>query len=166
MTVPNEWCSGMVPVLKKLGALHICVDLQRLNHSVLREAHPLPRVEKTLAQLSGAKIFSCLNANSRFWQIPLSAESWLLITFITPFDRFCFNKLPFDICSTLEHFQRQMGVLLEGLPGVVCQVADMLIHGPDQNTHDATLHAVLQRMQIAGVTLNREERSFNKSSNS
>ena len=67
VTVPTEWCSGMVPVLKKSGAVRICVDLQRLNQSVLREVHPLPRVEETLAQLSGAKIFFHLDANSGFW---------------------------------------------------------------------------------------------------
>ena len=54
-------------------------------------------------------------------------------------------------------------MLLEGLPGVVCQVDDMLIHSPDQSTHDARLHAVLRRMQIAGVTLNRKKCSFNQS---
>ena len=67
VTVPTEWCLGMVPVLKKSGAVRICVDLQRLNQSVLRKVHPLPRVEETLAQLSGARIFSRLNANSGFW---------------------------------------------------------------------------------------------------
>ena len=54
-------------------------------------------------------------------------------------------------------------MLLEGLPGVVCQFDDVLIHSPDQSTHDARLHAVLRRMQIAGVTLNRKKCSFNQS---
>ena len=43
-------------------------------------------------------------------------------------------------------------MLLEGLPGVVCQFDDVLIHSPDQSTHDARLHAVVRRMQIAGRT--------------
>ena len=44
----------------------ICVDLKPLNSSVLREIHPLPTVEDILAQLSGAKVFSQLDANSGF----------------------------------------------------------------------------------------------------
>ena len=154
VTVPTEWYSGMVPVLKKSGAVRICVDLQ--NQSVLHEVHPLPRVEETSVQLSGARIFSHLDANSGFWQIPLSAESWLVTTFITPFGRFCFNKLPFGICSASEHFQRQMGVLMEGLPGVVCKVDDVLIQGPDQYTRCHSICCVTIDTD-AGVTLNREK---------
>ena len=45
---------------------------------MLREVHPMPKVDTTLAQLSGATVFSKLDANSGFWQIPLADESKLL----------------------------------------------------------------------------------------
>ena len=80
---PTPWCAGMVAVPKKSGAIRICVDLKHLNENVLREVHPLPKVDDTLAQLTGATIFSKLDANSGFWQIPLSHNSRLLTTFIT-----------------------------------------------------------------------------------
>ena len=57
------------------------MDFRPLNSCVLREIHPLPKVDETLALLTGARIFSKLDANSGFWQIPLSK---LLTTFITP----------------------------------------------------------------------------------
>ena len=86
---PTEWCAGMVVVPKKNGKVRICVGLKHLNESVLRDwVHPLPKVDETLAQLSGAKIFSKLDANSGFWQIPLDKPSRLLTTFITPFGRY------------------------------------------------------------------------------
>ena len=65
---PTEWCAGMVVVPKRGGDIRICVDLKPLNTSVLREVHPLPKVDETLAQLSGGKVFSKLDANSGFWQ--------------------------------------------------------------------------------------------------
>ena len=86
----------------------ICVDFTKLNQSVKRERHMLPAVERTLGQLQGAKVFSKLDANSGFWQIPLAKESALLTTFITPFGRFCFNRLCFGISSAPEHFQKRM----------------------------------------------------------
>ena len=70
----------MVVVRKKSGAVRICVDLKPLNESVLREVHPIPCVDESLAQLSGAVLFSKLDANSGFWQIPLTPESRLLTT--------------------------------------------------------------------------------------
>ena len=64
---PTPWCAGMVVVPKKNGAITICVDLKPLNVNVQREVHPLPTVDETLAQLSGAHVFSKLDANSGFW---------------------------------------------------------------------------------------------------
>ena len=103
---PTEWCAGLVVVPKQSGKVRICVDLTKLNENVCRERHPLPAVEQVLAQLSGATVFSILDANSGFWQIPLSEESARLTTFISPFGRFCFRQLPFGITSAPEHFQR------------------------------------------------------------
>ncbi len=112
VNIPTAWCAGIVPVRKKNGEVRICVDLIRLNKSVLRERHPMPAVEQVLAQPSGAKIFSKLDANSGFWQIPLSPESTILTTFITPFGRYCFHQLPFGITSAPEDFQRRMSDIL------------------------------------------------------
>ena len=88
---PTDWCSGMVVVPKPNKKVHICVDLTHLNKCVRRERYILPSVDHTLARLSNAKVFSKLDANSGFWQIELFKQSALLITFITPFGRFCFN---------------------------------------------------------------------------
>ena len=54
---PTEWCAGMVVIPKKNGIVRICVNLKLLNKSVLRETYPLPKVDETLAQLTGARIF-------------------------------------------------------------------------------------------------------------
>ena len=159
---PTDWCAGMVVVPKKNGDIRICVDLKPLNESVLREVHPLPKVDTTLAMLSGAKIFSKIDAKSGFWQVPLAEEACLLATFITPFGRYCFNKLPFGISSAPEHFQRIMSKLLVGLEGVVCQMDDTLVFGTTQEEHDRRLHATLNRIQLAGMTLNKEKCLFNK----
>ena len=152
---PTPWCAAMVVVPKDSGAVRICVDLKSLNESVLCEVHPMPKVDTTLAQLSGATVFSKLDANSGFWQIPLAKESRLLTTFITPLGRFCFNKLPFGISSAPEIFQRQINYILLGLPGVLCHIDDILVFGKDAKEHEARLHAVLSQLQAAGVTLNR-----------
>ena len=63
---PTLWCAGMVVVPKSNGTVRICVDLKPLNEDVVREAHPIPKVDEILAQLAGATIFSKLDANSGF----------------------------------------------------------------------------------------------------
>ena len=94
---PTEWCLGMVVVQKKSGRVRICVDLKPLNESIQREVYPMRHVDETLALLTEAKVFSKLDANSGFWQVPLPKSCRHLTTFITPFRRYWFNKLPFGI---------------------------------------------------------------------
>ena len=152
----TEWCSGMVVVPKSSGDLRICVDLTPLNKAVLREVHPMASVDENLAKIKGSQFFTKLDANSGFWQIPLHSESRLLTTFITPFGRFCFNRLPFGISSAPEIFQRQMSRILEDLDGVVCHMDDILIHAATLEVHDNRVRAVLRRLQDARVTLNQK----------
>ncbi|KAK0131436.1 hypothetical protein N1851_033838 [Merluccius polli] len=108
---PTEWCCGMVVAPKKnKDEVRICVDMTPLNQSVCREKFILPSVEHTLGMLTGARYFSKLDANMGFWQIPLSKESAPYTTFITPFGRYHFNRLPFGISSAPEQSpdQRQI----------------------------------------------------------
>ena len=65
----------MVVVLKKAGDVRICVDFTMMNESVCREKFILPSVEHTLGMLAGATVFSKLDANMGFWQVPSTKES-------------------------------------------------------------------------------------------
>ena len=127
----TEWCAGIIPVLKQNGSVLICVDLTHLNKAFQREIHQMPSVDENLGKLGDSKIFSKLDANSGFRQIPLDEESKLLTTFVTPFGRFCFNRLPFGISSVPEIFQRTMSKILEGSEGTLCQMDD--VRGPTED---------------------------------
>jgi len=156
----TDWCAGMVVVPKANGTVRICVDLTKLNESVCREKHPIPSVDQTLGQLAGAKYFTKLDANSGFWQIPLSEESSALTTFITPCGRFRFNRLPFGITSAPEHFQRRMSTILSGVDGVVVHMDDTLVSGQTVEEHDRNLWKVLTKLSEANLTLNRDKCKF------
>ena len=161
---PTEWCSPIVVVPKPNGKVRICVDLTKLNTSVCRERHILPSVEQTLAQVGDAKYFSKLDANSGFWQIELAPESSKLTTFITPFGRYAFNRLPFGITSAPEHFQRKMCGILSDLEGVICLIDDVLVYGKTEQEHDQCLKATLRRISEAGLTLSKEKCIFGATS--
>ena len=100
--------------------------------------------DETLAQLTGAQVFSKLDTNSGFWQIPLTDDSKFLTTFITPYGRHCFNNLPFGISSAPEHFHKRMNQILAGTEGVLCQIYDTIVFGRNKKEHDSTLTAVLK----------------------
>lgn len=90
------------------------MDVRKINNTVKREKFVLPTTEEIISKLSGAKIFSSLDAASEFYQIPLEEKSTRLTTFITPFDRYVFKRQPFGFTSSPEIFQRRH---YEGLRG-------------------------------------------------
>ena len=137
--------------------------LTELNKAIQREVHPMPSVNESLAKLGNSKIFSKLDANSGYWQIPLDEESQPLTTFATPFGRYCFNRLLFGISSTPEIFQQALSRFLEDLDGTMYQMNDILVHGVDQSVHERCLRAVLHSLQEAGLTLN-DKCEFSKAS--
>ena len=57
-----------------------------------------------------------------------------------------------------------MNQILEGLPGVVCLIDDILIFGQDKKEHDRRLHDTLKRLQQAKVTLNPKKCHLNQQS--
>ena len=129
---------------------------------MLCELHPLLKVDETLAQLFGAAVFSKLDPNSGFWQIPLERESRFLTTFIIPSGRYCFNKLLFGICSAPELFQKRMSKILHGLDIVRCLMADVLVFGHTREEHDAQLIVSLERTKAAEVTFSTQKCEFGR----
>ena len=87
---PTKLCA-QVTVVSKSTSFRLCIKLPKFNDSVLRERHILPTTDQTLALLADAKVFTKLDCNSAFLQIPLSPDSQLLTTFILPMGHFCFR---------------------------------------------------------------------------
>ena len=157
---PTDWCAPIVVVPKPNGDVRICVDLTRLNKKVRREVYQMPKVEETLGNIAKGAVYSKLDANSGFHQVPLSKESAKLTTFITPFGRYIFRRLPYGISSAPEFFQKQMDQELVGLEGVVCHMDDILVIGRNQAEHDQRLASVLDRIAKSGLTLNPDKCKF------
>ena len=159
---PTNWCAGMVTVPKSNGKIRICVDLTKLNENVCRETYPLPKIDALLGEIGESTVFTKIDANSGFWQEKLAENSQLLTTFLTPFGRYCFQRLPFGLKSAPERFQKRMLNELEGLEGVICIMDDILVHGKTQKEHDERLEAVLTRLIRARITLNPEKCEFSR----
>ena len=154
VTEPTDWCSPIVVVPKDNGDVRICVDLRRLNREVRRERYVLPTLEDMVTKLSGATVFTHLDLTSGYYHIELDSDSTKLTTFITPYGRYCFKRLPFGISSASEIFQRRMTEMLEGIEGVEASQDDILVAGRTMKEHDEKLRKVLDVIQKTGLKLN------------
>ena len=155
VTEPTEWVSSMVAVGKKnTDKLRICIDPRNLNQAIMREHYPLPTIDDITHKLTGAKVFSVLDAKCGYWHLRLDEASSKLTTFNSPFGRWRFMRMPFGIVSAQEIFQRNAHETLEGLKGVEVLIDDILVYGRTKKEHDTNLKALLERCKEKNMRLN------------
>ena len=90
----TQWVSPMVPLRKSDGSL--CCALTIGSYKSIR-GHMMPTLDEITAMLSGSIVFSVLDAESGFHQLPLSAESRNLTKFSSHCGLFRFKRLSFGI---------------------------------------------------------------------
>ena len=123
------------------------MDLRDLNKAIKREYYQLPTFEETASRLSGAKLFTKLDANKGYWQIPLDEESIRLMTFNTPFGRYQFTRLPYGVHSAKEVFHKRINQSFDGISQVETDIDDMLIWGHIDEDHNRCLIRCLEKAQ-------------------
>ena len=77
---PTDWRAPVVAVPGSNGDIRVCMDLTKLNDQLKQETLVLPSIDDVVSQLSNAKFFSKLDANSGFYQIEITPELALLKT--------------------------------------------------------------------------------------
>ena len=112
-------------------------------------------IEEVVTRMPNTKVFSVLDANSGFWQVPLDHESSRLCTFNSPFGRYRFKRLPFGISSAQDVFQAIMSEMFEDIEGVEVVVEDLLICGETKAEHDKRLRKVLECACQRNLKLNK-----------
>ena len=73
----------MLFVKKANSSLRFCVDFRRLNNLTYKDRYPLPLIDKTIAQLAKAKIYTKLNIRQAFHRIQINPNLEELTTFYT-----------------------------------------------------------------------------------
>ena len=73
---------------------------------------------------------------------------------------FRYERLPFGISSAPSIFQRAMDCLLQDLPNVCVYLDDILVTGTNKQDHLDNLDKVLQRLETAGLTLQKPKCTF------
>ena len=115
-------------ITKSSSDVRVCIDPKDLNNAILREHYPMKTVEEIVAEMPNAKVFSTLDATSRFLALKLD-ESSRLTTFQTPFGRYRILRALFGIKSIPEIYQRVMTAILQGKEGTPVIVDDILVSG-------------------------------------
>ena len=120
----------------------------------------IPTAEEIMSTMSDAKFFSKMDASAGYWQIKLDEDSANLLAFNTPFGRYRFMRMPFDIHSASKVFSKRISEIIEGLYGVAHIQDDIIVWAPDKKTHDERLCIVSDQIKKSGLKLNKKKCVF------
>ena len=112
------WVNSLVYQRKQNGRLRLCLDPKDLNAAIQREHHVTPTLEEILLKLTGATVFSIVDAKCGYWKVVHDKESSYLTTFNSPFGRYRFNRMPFGLkMSHKSSFRPKLTKHLRGVKG-------------------------------------------------
>lgn len=95
--------------------------------------------------LRGLSHFTVLDMKDGFHKIESDNESSLLTTFITPFGKFKYNKLPFGLRVSPEIFQRYNVQMFGDIPNVEIYFDDFMIATETETEHNTVLNHLMER---------------------
>ena len=159
---PTPWVSPIVVVPKpsKPNEIRICVDMRSLNQAIIRERHVIPTIDDVVSDLNGCKVFSKIDLNQGYHQIPLHSDSRQFTTFSTHLGLFRYKRLNFGLSCAAEVFQKKVSDILNGIPCVKNISDDIYVGGTDKDTHDSHLKQVFHRLHENGLTINLPKCQF------
>ena len=147
----------------KPGGVRICGDYKvSVNKYVKQVPVQNLNVNDLLTKIGDGKIFSRLDLEGAYLQLELDECSKDLTTIHTPFGLYRYERLPYGISASPGIFERCMRELLEGLPGVVAYMDDILVIGESEAEHDANLEKLLTKLQSHNVRINHAKSEFRK----
>ena len=151
----SSWLAPAVYTRKKTGEIRLCVDYREVNKRTRKDAYPLPLINEVQDRLAGATIFSKLDLQCGYWQIPVDPKDQEKTAFSPGpgMGLFQFTRMPFGLCGAPSTFQRLMDLVMRGLPFVTTYLDDVLIHSANEELHKSHLQQTFQRLREAGLTL-------------
>lgn len=140
----------------------MCIDYRFVNKKLIADKYPLSRIEDILDNLGRAKLFSVIDLQSGFHQIPLEEASRDITSFSTERGSFRFKVLPFGLSVSPNSFSRMMALAFSGVPPLTCflYMDDVIVLGCSEKHHLKNLQNVFDVCRKYNLKLNPEKCKF------
>ena len=166
---PSEspWGANILLVPKKNpGETRMCIDFRVLNSRTVGMSYPLVRIDDALDGLAGKAVFSTVDANQSFYQLPVAKEDREKLAFRCHLGCFHFKKMPMGMKNSGPIYQKFMMDVLGKMAWecAIVYVDDCIIFSKTIEEHFSHLEKVLSAFEDSGVHLKAKKAMFFRSS--
>ncbi|KMQ93024.1 hypothetical protein RF55_6914 [Lasius niger] len=157
----SVWATPIVPVLKKDGRVRICGDYKStVNPQVIIDKHPLPTIDELFTAISGGVIFSKIDLRQAYLQMRVRSEDRDVLTLSTHRGLYRVNRMMYGIASAPAIWQREIEIILQGIPKTAVFLDDIVVTGETEEQHLKNLDTVLNQLQKYNIRINLEKSQF------
>ena len=162
----SPWGAPVLLVPKKDGTWRFCVDFRNLNAVTIRDSFPLPRIDDLLHKIGQAAVFSKMDIQSGFHQVPMEGDSIETTAFSLPeavegSSHFEWIVMPFGLMNAPSTFQRLVSRVLVGCePFTAAYIDDILVFSRNETEYEQYLDAVFQCLARHNLRIKLKKCSF------
>ncbi|XP_049317746.1 uncharacterized protein K02A2.6-like [Bactrocera dorsalis] len=120
----SNWSSPLHMVRKADGTWRPCGDYRALNAQTIPDRYPLPFLQDFANVLAGNTIFSKIDLQKAFHQVPVHPDDVCKTAITTPFGLYEFTKMTFGLRNAAQTFQRIINEVFRGLDFVFTYLDD------------------------------------------
>lgn len=156
------WASPLHLVKKPDGSYRPCGDYRALNAITVRDRYPIPFLNDFTSNLQGKKIFSKIDLQKAFNQVPVSEEDIPKTAITTPFGLFEFPFMTFGLCNAAQTFQRLIHEVCRGLDFVFAYIDDLCVASSTPEEHIEHLQIIFERLEQHRLAINVAKCEFGR----
>ena len=156
----SDWSSPCVLVPKPDGSIRFCTDYRKVNDVTKTDAFPIPRVDDCVDRVGQYQFLTKIDLMKGYWCVPLSERGRQISAFVTPFDLYEYNVLPFGMKNAPATFQRMMHSVIQDLPNTYAYLDDVVTGSDSWEEHIKHVEKLFLRLSEANLTINLAKCEF------
>lgn len=160
----SNWSSPLHLAKKSDGTWRPCGDYRALNAITIPDRYPVPYLTDFTSNLRGKVIFSKIDLQKAFHQVPIHPDDIAKTAITTPFGMYEFLFMTFGLCNAAQTFQRLIHQVLRGLDFVFPYIDDLCIASSSTEEHRRHLRLIFKRLSDNNLAINLAKCEFGKSS--
>ena len=155
----SSWSAPIIVVPKGDRGKYLVIDYRAFNKVTRKFTWPMPKVEDIFSKLNRATYFTTLDLCAGYHHIPLDKSSIPKTAFNSPFGKFEYVKVPFQLAQPPAYFQELMTGILKDFPFAIAYLEDIIFSKTPQE-HLSHICMVFEKLKSANLSMKKSKCSF------